>query len=226
VRLSFFIAAATVGVGASAVWGVPDIEGLRKLNSVAGMWTPWVTVFIFAVLALGPVPKSLLAATIGTIFGLKVGLPIVYGGTLVSAVAAFGLGRLLVRGAVQRLRGRRLRTLNSLLRNHGLLAVIVGRLSPIVPFSLFNYAAGAAALSGRDFIAGTAIGVVPGSVAYVALGSQGHSVGSWSPLTIVAAISTVATVTLVCRSIKRYLDDRLPSTQAESPTLPLSARQR
>ena len=53
-----------------------------------------------------------------------------------------------------------------------LFAVLGLRLLPIVPFNALNYAFGLSAVTRRDHVVGTAVGIVPGSVAFVALGDS------------------------------------------------------
>jgi uncharacterized membrane protein YdjX (TVP38/TMEM64 family) len=54
-------------------------------------------------------------------------------------------------------------------------AVLVARLTPVLPFTIVNYGAGVSAVSLRDFLVGTAVGVVPGTVGYAALGASASS---------------------------------------------------
>jgi uncharacterized membrane protein YdjX (TVP38/TMEM64 family) len=42
----------------------------------------------------------------------------------------------------------------------------------VFPFNALNYAAGVTALRTRDYVLGTAIGIIPGTFAYAALGSS------------------------------------------------------
>jgi uncharacterized membrane protein YdjX (TVP38/TMEM64 family) len=94
-------------------------------------------------------------------------------------VAAFALGRALGRDAVERVTGTRVARVDALLGRHGLLAVLGVRLVPVLPFTVINYAAGLTAVRLRDYVGGTALGIVPGTIAFVALGAHGSSPGSW-----------------------------------------------
>lgn len=49
---------------------------------------------------------------------------------------------------------------------------------PIVPFNVLNYVAGVSALSLRDYVLATAVGILPGAFAYVALGGSLDDPGS------------------------------------------------
>jgi uncharacterized membrane protein YdjX (TVP38/TMEM64 family) len=82
-------------------------------------------------------------------------------GALVGAGTAFGLSRALGRTAVQRVDSDRPRRLDALVGRRGLLAVIGVRLFPLLPFGPLNYACGLTAVRTRDYLLGTAIGILP-----------------------------------------------------------------
>ncbi|MFX6949647.1 VTT domain-containing protein, partial [Acinetobacter baumannii] len=50
---------------------------------------------------------------------------------------------------------------------------------PVIPFTLINYGAGLTSVRRRDYAIGTAVGIIPGSAAYVALGAFGWELGPW-----------------------------------------------
>ncbi len=66
------------------------------------------------------------------------------------------------------------------------------RLVPILPFTVINYSAGLTAVRTRDYAIGTAVGIVPGTVSFVALGAFGTDPGSWPfliPATVLIALT-------------------------------------
>ncbi len=64
------------------------------------------------------------------------------------------------------------------------------RLVPVLPFTAIDYGAGLAAVRFRDHQLGTVLGIVPGTIAFAALGAHGTSPGSW-PF-VVAVLGLVA----------------------------------
>ena len=54
--------------------------------------------------------------------------------------------------------------------------VLLTRLSPLLPFNLLNYAFGLTQVRFRDYVLGSWIGMLPGTLLYVYLGSLAHSV--------------------------------------------------
>jgi uncharacterized membrane protein YdjX (TVP38/TMEM64 family) len=144
---------------------------------------------LYAVATLAPLPKNVFAALAGLLFGLVEGVVVVLLAALLGASAAFWLGKLLGREAVERFTGARVARVGALLRRRGLLAVLAVRLVPVLPFTAINYAAGLTAVRTRDYIIGTAIGIIPGTIAFVALGAYGTTPGSWPFLIAVLVLA-------------------------------------
>jgi len=160
-------------IGLALILGTPDIAALRSRVDAAGVWGPAVFFALYVGLALIPWPKALLTAAGGALFGLWAGAALSLAAALVGAVISFGVGRLLGREAVDRLIHGRLARVDALLADHGLSAVLIVRLVPLVPFIAINYASGLSGVKFRHYVLGSALGMVPGSLAYAALGAYG-----------------------------------------------------
>jgi uncharacterized membrane protein YdjX (TVP38/TMEM64 family) len=100
-------------------------------------------------------------------------------GGVLGGLAAFALARLLGREAVTRLTGPRLLTVDRWLDDRGFLAVALLRLAP-VPYALGSYAAGLTGIGLGTFTAGTAVGIVPGTVVQVGLGATAGQLTEWA----------------------------------------------
>ena len=155
------------------ILGTPDIAAFRARVDEAGLWGPALFFAFYTGLALIPCPKALLTAAGGALFGLWIGAGLALAAALVGAVVAFGLGRLLGREVVDRLIRGRVARVDALLADHGLSAVLIVRLVPLVPFIAINYASGLSGVRFRHYLVGSAVGMVPGSLAYAALGAYG-----------------------------------------------------
>ena len=123
-------------------------------------------------LTLVPVSKNLLSGVAGALFGLAGGIAISWVASMLSALVGFAIARRLGREAVAELTGPRIDKAEEIMRQQGVAAVIVARLTPVLPFTIVNYGAGVSAVSLRDFLVGTAVGIVPGTVGYAALGAS------------------------------------------------------
>ncbi len=152
-------------------WSGPErLQGLVESAGWAG-----IAVFVvgYAVLVLVPTPASLLTILGGALFGVWWGTLLAWGGAVLGAFGGFLLGRRLGRPAVDRLLRGRLEQADQVLSRHGLVAVLAVRLVPLFPFTPLNYAAGLLGVRTRDYVLGTAVGIVPGALAYAAVGASG-----------------------------------------------------
>ena len=206
-----------VAIGITAVIDTPDMTELRTWVDGAGVWAPALFFGAYVVLALVPFPKAVLTAVGGAVFGLWAGAALAWGAALIGATLCFGLGRLLGRDAVDRLVRGRLARVDELLGTHGIAAVLVVRLVPLVPFMAINYASGLTGVRLRHYVVGSAIGMVPGTLAYAALGAYGDQ-----PWDLVAAGAGLLVLVLVGSWWARRLDPGHPalSPGAERPGPP------
>ena len=152
---------------------LPPANELHAMIAKAGLLGEVAFVLGYALVTLTPVPKNVISIAAGFAWGLGLGVVLVFVGALLGAAIAFLLGRALGRDAIERFTGARVKAVDDLLRRRGLLSVIGVRLIPLIPFTVINYAAGLTAVRVRDYALGTAIGIIPGSIAYVAVGAYG-----------------------------------------------------
>lgn len=146
------------------------LELIRDTVDRAGLWGPALFMVAYAVLTVLLVPGSPLTVAAGVLFGPWVGTLLVVVGATAGATGAFLWGRRLGRAAIARLTGDRFDKVDGWLHDRGLLAVLYVRLVPLLPFNLLNPVAGVTGVTLRDFVVGTAVGIVPGTFAYAALG--------------------------------------------------------
>lgn len=172
-RLALLVGLLLVGLAIVALVPLPDAAEVRDRVAAAGPWAPVAFVLLYVVATLLLLPKNVLTAGAGVAFGLAGGVGVVWVGAMLGAAAAFWLGRRLGRDGVSRLAGRHLARLDALVLRHGVLAVLVVRLVPLVPFTAVNYGSGLTAVSFGAYLLATAVGILPGTVAYVALGAYG-----------------------------------------------------
>src|SRR5262249_11961339 len=109
----------------------------------------------------------------GFVLGVFVGTITVSLASTVGASAAFLLGRSLARAWIQGkiARSPRFRAVDEAFRQLGFKIVVLLRLSPLFPFQLLNYALGLTKISFREYVLASWIGMLPGTVMYVYIGS-------------------------------------------------------
>jgi uncharacterized membrane protein YdjX (TVP38/TMEM64 family) len=160
-------------------YGVPDPATLHGPLDAAGGWAPAVFVAAFAMLTLLATPRNVLTAVGGAAFGVAGGAALSWAAALMGAVAAFAIGQRLGHDTIARMRSVRIEQVRSVLHGRGLEAVLVARLLPVVPFAMVNYGAGVVGIGFWHFAIGSAVGMLPGTLAYAALGAYGAS-NSWA----------------------------------------------
>lgn len=181
----------TVAVAVGFLVPLPELDQVQAWVAELGWLGAAAFALLYAGITLTPAPKNVLSIAAGLAFGFGTALALVYAGALLGAAAAFGLGRWLGRDAVERYTGARIARLDDLVRRRGLAAVIGVRLIPVIPFTAINYGAGLTAVRRRDYALGTAIGIIPGTAAYVALGSFGLELGwpAWLAIGVLGALT-------------------------------------
>lgn len=137
-------------------------------ESIKGFWwTPLVFIGLYAVLTTLGVPMVVMTFVAGFTFGIMYGTLYVLIGANIGANIAFDLARYLGRDFISRhIRGPFDR-IDRQLRNQGFLRMLQLRLIPVIPFNLFNFAAGLSGIRKLHFVLGTAIGIMPGTFIYV-----------------------------------------------------------
>jgi uncharacterized membrane protein YdjX (TVP38/TMEM64 family) len=146
------------------------VQLIRRIDALP--LAPVIVLTGYVVAAVISVPITVLIAATGLVFGAWPGIGYALGGTLLSALATYGLGVLLGRDAVRRLAGTRANRLSERLGAQGIVTVIVLRLLPIAPFTIVNLVAGASHIRLRDFMIGSTFGMVPGILLTVTFAHQ------------------------------------------------------
>ncbi|WP_210416774.1 TVP38/TMEM64 family protein [Microcella pacifica] len=219
ITLGVFVA---IAIAVGVFVPLPGLEALRAWTADLGLAGGVGFALLYAAITLTPAPKNVLSVAAGLAFGFGWALAAVYAGALLGAAAAFALGRGLGRDAVERFTGARVARLDDLLRRRGLLAVIGVRLIPVLPFTAINYGAGLTAVRRRDYALGTAVGIIPGTVAYVALGAYGLEFG-WPAWTAIGVLGALTLAGAVFAGVRRRREVEQPV--APEPAAPASAPQ-
>jgi uncharacterized membrane protein YdjX (TVP38/TMEM64 family) len=196
-----------------------------------GIWGPVVFGAAYVLACVLFVPGSLLTLGAGFVFGVVVGTITVSVSSVAGAAAAFILGRTLLRDWVEArvARNPRFRALDAAVQRQGFVVVLLCRLSPLFPFNLLNYAFGLTRVSFRDYVLASWLGMLPGTVLYVYLGSTLKSladlaagrveggVAGWV-LFGVGLVATVAVTVVVTRAARKALRQAVPEEPGPQET--------
>lgn len=208
------VLAALVATGGSAALRP---GGIRELAARAEGWGPGAFIALYCVASFAFVPRGVLALGAGLAWGLP-SAAYTYVGALVGESFAFGAARGLGRGFVVRLLGDRLRRWDALLGAAGFRTVLVLRLVPLVPCDVINYGAGLGAVRYRDFIAATAVGIVPGCLLYALAGG---GIVDANPVALVFGFGGLALLALAPFAWRRARG-RTPTTRSTVESRELS----
>ena len=170
-RLGVAVLALAVLVGALAMTvGIPAPSQLAAWAQSAGPAAPALFVLIAAVSTCVMFPGQVTATAAGVLFGVAGGISLMLAAATLGAVLAFLLARGVGAAPIGRLLGPRAAHWRGWIAERGFSAVLTARLLPGTPASILNYAAGLTAMPLRAFAAAVALGALPKTVAYVALG--------------------------------------------------------
>lgn len=164
------------------------IDDLQSFVEATGPFGPVSFVLSYVILTLLFVPGTIPSLAAGALFGPVLGTLLTLTGATLGAAGAFELSRRLGRSRTERLLKGRAAAADAWVGERGLGGVIGLRLLPVVPFNALNYAFGLSAVRRRDHALGTAIGIVPGTVAFVALGASIARPGSPAFLLSIGAV--------------------------------------
>ncbi|WP_174551044.1 TVP38/TMEM64 family protein [Nocardia alba] len=183
---------------------LPGPQLIRDWAGDAGPLLPVLFFLFYAVLAVAPVPRTVLTVTSGVLFGPVLGSVIAMAATAVSAtVALLGVRALGRERVADHLTHPAVRAIDARLAHRGWLAVAALRLIPLAPFSIVNYCCGLSSVRVRPYLAATVIGSAPGTIATVVL--AGSLAGDTHPIAI-----TVSAICLSLGLIGLIVDARLP----------------
>ena len=134
---------------------------------------------VYALATVLMIPGSAATLAIGAIYGPWIGLLIVSPASVLGATMAFVLGRGVFRPNIEkRMQGsNKFKALQAAISDNGLKILTLVRLSPIFPFTVINYAFGLTRISLRKYVVGSFVGMLPGTLLYVYLGSAVGDVG-------------------------------------------------
>lgn len=193
-------------IAAVVVWSVQgdgiSIEGLRDQIDGLGAAAPAVYVGLYALATTSLIPAAPFTIAAGLLFGPVPGTFIALAGATLGATGAFWLGRLLGRDAARQLGGRQVARIDRFLGDRGFIAVLILRLVPLFPYNVINVSAGVTGVRTREYVLATFLGIIPGTVVYVALG--GTITDPTSP-TFLAALAAFALLTLVAGYAARHM---------------------
>jgi uncharacterized membrane protein YdjX (TVP38/TMEM64 family) len=192
-----------------------------------GPWGPVIFIGIYVVATVFFIPGSVLTLGAGALFGVALGSVCVSISATLGATAAFLVGRYLARDAVARKveRNESFAAIDRAVADEGWKIVLLTRLSPVFPFTLLNYSFGLTRVRLSHYVLASWIGMIPGTVMYVYLGSlvnlgAGHrhrTIAEWV-LYGVGLLATITVTVFVTRLAKKALANKITTSERDQNT--------
>ncbi|WP_416244603.1 TVP38/TMEM64 family protein [Crocosphaera sp. XPORK-15E] len=181
-----------------------------------------VFILVYVLAAVFLISGAILTLGAGVIFNVVKGSIIVSIASTLGATVAFLIGRYLARGWVNKQLEKypKFRAIDHAVGQEGWKIVGLTRLSPLFPFVILNYAFGITKVSLRDYILASWIGMMPGTIMYVYLGSLIGNIATlgageraktpleWG-LYLVGLIATVLVTVYVTKIAQKALNNQI-----------------
>lgn len=149
---------------------VDTAQGL--VDTARGNW--WAAFAYVAVSLVRPLlffPATLVTIAAGILFGAVEGVAVAAVAANMSALVGYWIGRRLREGTARSDASGALARWNTRLRDNTFEAVLLTRLL-FLPYDAVNYGCGVARVRPTPFVAATAIGTLPGTIAFVLIGAS------------------------------------------------------
>ena len=200
-------------------WLLGLVERIRDTGTAGSV----LYIGLYGVATVLLLPASVLTLGAGFAWGPVYGTLVVVVASNLGALAAFLLGRTTLRERVSRRIAHqpKFAAVDAAVASQGFRVVLLLRLSPLFPFNLLNYGLGLTRVRPRDYVLASFLGMLPGTILYVYLGSLVTSVaqltggerpdsGPYGQLLFWGGlIATVLVTVYVTRLARRALDTTL-----------------
>jgi phospholipase D1/2 len=169
-----------VVAGLAALWQFTPLAELFDARRIVAWarefggywWAPLITVLAYTPASLTMFPRSPITLFAVVAFGPAMGFVYAMLGVELAGWVTYVAGQQLNRDTVRRIAGRKLNDMINVLRTRGLIAITALRLVPLAPFTVEGVVAGAVGIKLWHFMVGTAIGILPGTLAATVFGDQ------------------------------------------------------
>ena len=212
--ISVTVALAGIAVCLAVFWHYGPAAALTDAMQTARLarsvidtpWVPLLVVVAYTPAALLLFPRPLITLFAVVALGPGWGFVCAFTGVMVSAAVTYGIGQRLDRSFVRRLASRRLSSISRFLYHRGTLAIAAVRLVPLAPFVVVNIVAGAMGVRAGRFLAGTALGLLPGTLVATLFGDE-LTRGLRDPHSIHVALCAAAAAALTTAGwlVRRWL---------------------
>lgn len=193
---------------------LPTVSELQAEIESLGWWA-WIGfAALYALVAITPIPVTVMAVTAGFAFNIVTGTVLSVIGVMTGSWIAYWIARGLGQRTMRRLLGRHGAMVENRLQYAGFEAVATLRLMPGVPYWPVNYGAGAFGVSHGPYVMASVLSCIPGQFSLVALGAfiANPSVANG----VVVGIAWVAVIVLTLIAYRDWRRTRRGSSASRS----------
>jgi uncharacterized membrane protein YdjX (TVP38/TMEM64 family) len=142
----------------------------QELVGDAGTWAKPLFIAVGTVVISVGVPRTVVSLAGGMLFGIAMGLVTAMAATMFSAMLTFYIGRWAGHRYVRRRFGERIGEVRRMMRQHGVVAMILIRQLPITALAS-NLLCSVSGVRARHYFFGSLIGLLPGAIIFVVFGA-------------------------------------------------------
>lgn len=196
-----------------------DQEAIRDYLMGYGPWAPVVSVILMVAQAIiVGIPASFVMFANGVAFGTTDGAVVNIIGRMAGGAIAFGIARMLGKGAVEKMVGSitHAKTFEHWMQRRGGWAVFATRAVPGMPSDMLSYVAGFTNVSWRTYLVATLFGFLPQSIVFAWFGAEATS-WFWVVMMSGTILTGVLTVTAITVQWVRRRMRRATSASATRP---------
>ncbi|MGK7946942.1 MAG: TVP38/TMEM64 family protein [Microcystaceae cyanobacterium] len=219
-------AVASVIIVAKQIGLIAQLQAFLEstLQWIDGLGSIGIAVFmiIYIISTIFWIPGTILTLGAGFLYGVIQGSILVSVASTMAGTAAFLIGRYFAREKVDKIIASqpKFQAIDEAVAQEGWKIVGLTRLSPLFPFVFLNYAFGLTKVSLKDFFLASWIGMLPGTVLYVYIGSLAKDVATlggdsssasllqWL-LRLVGFGATVAVTVYITKIARKALDSQI-----------------
>ncbi|GLJ06688.1 hypothetical protein SUGI_0045240 [Cryptomeria japonica] len=205
------------------------------IDTNLGHWGPLVLTLSYIPLTVLGVPAFILTLGGGYLFGLPIGFIADSVGSILGAIAAFLIGKMVGRQHVMSVLKDypKLQAIDTAIRRSGFKIVFLLRLAPLVPFNIVNYLLSVTPISIQDYILASWMGMVPITLFFVYIGTTINDLSrvthTWRDIIsthgIILPASVIATILLMVlatRIAKKAINEAVEEDNANAESYYIS----
>lgn len=190
----------------SGIFAQDNLANWEEAIDSLGWLAPGAFILFYIIGSAIFLPGTIFTVIGGAVFGVFWGVVLSLIGATIGATVGFFIARAVGKEVVDGFLHNKLERVhryNRRIEANGFLTVLLLRLTPLVPYNALSFALAYSPVRLRDFIWGTALGIIPGTVTYVYLG---EAIASLSLTNILIAVGGIGVYVVLSSLLVKRLN--------------------